>query len=286
MEIAVYLPLLLPLLTVPAARWLAPRCHPRAATWGLLATAVVSAAGSTASLALLTAAGLTRVTPVTAVAALGLVAVLVAVVRTGSRHLRVLRDAYAEAELHPDSDLVVTRDESPIAYALPGAPGRVVVSTGMLAALNATERQVLLAHERAHLADRHHLFLAAVTLAAAANPLVRPLRTAVAYTVERWADETAADRVGDRRSTARAVGKAALATRRTVAGHPAALHATAGPVPRRVSALLDAPPAGRGSRFRAVLLATAALLALVVVSSLDAADDLHDLFETTGITAR
>src|SRR4051812_46342634 len=140
MQIAVYLPLLLPLLAVPAAQWLAPRCHPRAATWGLLATAVVSATGSTASLALLTAAGLTSGgTAVSVAATVALVAAVAAVARTGSRHLRTLRDAYAEARLHPDSDLVVTPDEAPVAYALPGAPGRVVVSTGMLAALNTTE---------------------------------------------------------------------------------------------------------------------------------------------------
>jgi beta-lactamase regulating signal transducer with metallopeptidase domain len=256
----------------------------------VLLTAVVAATGSTVSLGLLAAAGLTGVSavagPVSTVAAAVLAAAVVSMARTGSRHLRTLRDAYAETRRHPGSDVVITPDEAPVAYALPGAPGRVVVSTGMLTALNATERQVLLAHERAHLADHHHLFLAATTLAAAANPLLRPLRTAVAYTVERWADETAAERIGDRRSTARAVGKAALATRRISAGHAAALHVAAGPVPRRVSALLTDPPAGRGSGFRAAVLATVALLALIVFSSLDAADDLHELFEVTGIVGR
>ncbi|PRY39500.1 M56 family metallopeptidase [Umezawaea tangerina] len=290
MDATVYLPLLLPLLAVPVTRWLADRCHPRAATWALVVTAVVVAAASTLSLGLLAVAGLTRVTasavPVGVVAGVALTAAAVAFVRVGARHVRTLREAYAEARLHPDSDLVVTSDEAPIAYALPGAPGRVVVSTGMLAALDAVEQRVLLAHERAHLANRHHLFLAAAALAAAANPLLRPLRAAVAYTVERWADETAAERVADRRSTARAVGKAALATRRTAAGHPAALHAAAGPVPRRVAALLAEPPTGRGTRFRAVALAAVALLALTAFSSLDAADDLHELFEATGLTAR
>lgn len=114
---------------------------------------------------------------------------------------------------------------------------------------------MLLAHERAHLTGRHHLFLTATALAAAANPMLRPLRTAVGYTVERWADEAAAERVGNRRSTARAVGKAALASRGLSTGHAAALHVAAAPVPRRVSALLTDPPRGRSLRFRAVLLA-------------------------------
>jgi beta-lactamase regulating signal transducer with metallopeptidase domain len=273
MHVAVYLPLLLPLLVVPATRWLTDRCHPRVATWALVVTALVATTGSTLSLGLLAAA-------------VALVAAIVAVCRTANRHLRTLRGAYGEARRHPDSDLVVTTDDAPVAYALPGAPGRVVVSTGMLAALNAPEQQVLLAHERAHLAHHHHLHLVVATLAATVNPLLRPLRDAVVYTVERWADEAAAERVADRRLTARAVGKAALATRRTSTGHAAALHVAAGPVPRRVSALLAEPPAGGGSRFRAVALVAVALLALITFSSLDAADDLHELFEVTGIAAR
>ena len=70
--------------------------------------------------------------------------------------------------------LVVVDDEEPDAYALPGLGGRVVVSTAMLRALPADERRVLLAHEAAHLARRHHLWVQAAELAAAANPLLRP----------------------------------------------------------------------------------------------------------------
>jgi Zn-dependent protease with chaperone function len=290
MHVAVYLPLLLPLLAVPAVRWLASRCHPRTATWAVLVTAVVAATGSTVSLGLLAVAGLTGVStitsPVGGLAAVVLAVAVISMARTGVRHLRTLRDAYVEARRHPGSHLVITPDEAPMAYALPGAPGRVVVSTGMLAALNDIERQVLLAHERAHLTGRHHLFLTATALAAAANPMLRPLRTTVAYTVERWADEAAAERVGDRRSTAKAVGKAALAGRRISAGHSVVLHVGAGPVPRRVSALMTDPPAGRGPGFRAVLMVTAVLLALIAFSSLDAADDLHELFEVTGTAGR
>ncbi|CAM5496177.1 M56 family metallopeptidase [Streptomyces violaceorubidus] len=52
--------------------------------------------------------------------------------------------------------------------------------------------RALFAHERAHLAAGRHRFVLAVRLAALANPFLRPLRTAVSYTAERWADEAAA----------------------------------------------------------------------------------------------
>ncbi|MFD0504110.1 hypothetical protein ACFQ0G_16340 [Streptomyces chiangmaiensis] len=73
---------------------------------------------------------------------------------------------------------------------------------------------MLLAHERAHLAHRHAFLATAVTLAAAADPLLAPVRTTVTFLVERWADERAADVVGDRSTTARALARAALTTRR------------------------------------------------------------------------
>ena len=90
------------------------------------------------------------------------------------------------------SKIFYTEDEAADAYTLPGWPCRIVVTTGMLDALSQPERRVLLAHERAHAAWLHYLFTAATRLAAAANPLLRPVIPAVGYTVERWADERAA----------------------------------------------------------------------------------------------
>ncbi|MFC8583265.1 M56 family peptidase, partial [Streptomyces sp. NPDC057217] len=81
-------------------------------------------------------------------------------------------------------------------------------------------------------------------LAARANPFLRPLRTAVAYSAERWADEEAAAEVGSRRTVARAIGKAALLAPRAPAATLPAL-AAVGPVPRRVAALMRPAPVGR-----------------------------------------
>ncbi|MFH8797726.1 M56 family metallopeptidase [Streptomyces sp. NPDC017941] len=127
------------------------------------------------------------------------------------------------------------------------ARGRVVVSRALLDRLRPAERRALFAHERAHLAARHHRFLLVTQLAARANPFLLPLRTATAYTTERWADEAAAGAVRDRRVVALAIGKAALAPGRTpvAALTGFAGFAAPGPVPRRVAALLAPAPAAR-----------------------------------------
>jgi Zn-dependent protease with chaperone function len=70
---------------------------------------------------------------------------------------------------------VVTADAAADAYTLPGWPCRIVITQGMLDALAGPERDVLLAHERAHARNSHYLFTSAARLAAAANPLLRPV---------------------------------------------------------------------------------------------------------------
>lgn len=145
----------------------------------------------------------------------------------------------------------------------------------MLSCLDGREREALLAHERAHLRGRHHLFQAVWRLSAAANPMLRPLAGSGCYVLERWADEEAADRVGDRSVVARAVARAALAA----SGAPhRSLAATGGAVPRRVKALLAAPP--RQRRLPLPLLAGGLLLALCCGSLADATMDNEEIVET------
>jgi hypothetical protein len=162
-----------------------------------------------------------------------------------SRSLRCLSLARrASAGMHPLSgNLVLLEQRTPIAYSVAGSGGRVVVSTGMFAALSAPERRVLLAHEAAHLRHRHHLYIHLVRLAAAANPLLRPVVNAVVVATERWADEDAAREVGDRGLVAQAVARAALAATRPVP--QVALAATDHAVVERVRLLLAPPPARR-----------------------------------------
>ncbi|MFI1031491.1 M48 family metalloprotease [Streptomyces sp. NPDC020951] len=122
--------------------------------------------------------------------------------------------------------------------------------TTMLGALSAEERRVLLAHERAHLAHRHARLCTAVTLAAAANPFLAPVRDAVAFLVERWADERAAGVVCDRASTDRAIT-------------------------RRIAALQADPPPQLWALATTVL----ALGALTALCAADATGDLLRLLE-------
>jgi len=200
---------------------------------------------------------------------------------------RALAESYRRAaSMAPGGRVVVVPGHSIEAYALPGSPGRIVVSGRLLDVLNDRGRAALLAHEHAHLAGRHHLFTTVAHLAAAANPLLLPVARAVDYTVERWADERAAAITGDRRLVASTIGQVALLTAPRPARPRATLAITgararsvslawAGPVPRRVAALLAPPP-----RRQLTLLAIVAILILTAgASAAEAARDLHALLE-------
>jgi Zn-dependent protease with chaperone function len=152
--------------------------------------------------------------------ALVLVLLASALVR-GVRTARdLIRASRAARGLHPaGGELAFVDDAAPVAYSVLGFPGRIVVSAAMLAALSADERRVLLAHEASHLRNRHQLYFGLTRLAAAANPLLRPVVGAVSRAVERAADEDAAAVVGDRGLAARALTRAALAR----AAHPGSL---------------------------------------------------------------
>lgn len=113
-----------------------------------------------------------------------------------------------------DGELLVVPTAALHALAVPGRRGRggnILVSSGMLKVLDPAGHRVLLAHERAHLTGRHHAQRVAVEVAAALNPLLIPARDAVAFLLERSADEHAAAAVGDRRAAAQALATAALA---------------------------------------------------------------------------
>ncbi|BBA98045.1 putative integral membrane protein [Actinacidiphila reveromycinica] len=300
MNVAVWLPLLLPLPAAPAARRLAAGLPPRAAAWLLACSAVLLAGSSTAALGLLAGAGALRLPPVAALghlvlpvvgdqvtvpaacAAAALLAVVaVALLRAVRRHVLLAARARRDADRHGAAagDLTVVSDARPDAYALPGRfgrPGRIVVTSGMLRALDPAEREALLAHERAHLAGRHHRFLTVLALACACHPALRVLRVPLSYALERGADEAAAAAVGDRRVAARAIGRAALAGHGGGVRPHAALSAAAGPVPMRVAALL-APRVVRVPR--AVALALAGAVVLSAGCAVHAAYDLHGTIE-------
>lgn len=156
--------------------------------------------------------------------------------------------------------LVVLPVDQPTAFAVPGHPGHVVVSAGMLRRLDAGERRVLLAHERAHLDLGHHRYLLIVDVAAAAVPVLRPLRDRVRFATERWADEHAALEVGDRALVARAICRAALAQH----GNAPAMAMAGTRVPDRVTALLaeNRPTRAHLGRVAVAVVVTASVIAV------------------------
>lgn len=268
LSLALALILVLPVLLALGSHRLCNVVPPAAATRWLTAMALVAALSSGFALAVLGFMLLARwsmvdqlghwsgavvrrheVAPGAASAVAGAVAVALlscAMVATW-RALRGLVEGEMTCRSMPSNaeGLVVITDAAPSAYAVHGRQGRIVVSTGMLAALTADERRVLLAHEAAHLRHHHHLYVLAADIAAAAHPLLRPAARTVRFTTERWADEDAAEVVDDRRLAARAIARAGLATSRSTARPTAALSVAGSDIGRRVAALL-VPPVGQG----------------------------------------
>ena len=227
MQINVYLPLLLSV----ALGWCAPvvvrRMRPALGARVLTVSAVLAALASTWGLVLL-ALTLVHHTPFAqgrqpvhdpVPMEVGAVAfVLLAVladrvlrsVRVRTQTNRALREICRLCPAH--GELAVLDNPDAHAYAVPGRPGRILVSSGLLRTATPDDRRVVLAHERAHLVHRHHRLRALTELAAALNPLLVPARSAVAFLVERWADEAAAEVVGSRRQAAAALARVALTT--------------------------------------------------------------------------
>jgi hypothetical protein len=177
------------------------------------------------------------------------------------------------------SSLVVVDTGRADAFTTPQRRGRIVVTTGLLRALEPAERRVVLAHETSHLEHRHPWWVLAAELAAAVNPLLGRTAHAVAHAVERWADEEAATAVDDRRLAARTLARTALLIHRRPNDVPAtALGVLNANVPERVEALLGPPPRRRPA-------AASALVALTVTCMLAAAAVQHTgerLFEHAG----
>ncbi|RSS56674.1 M56 family metallopeptidase [Streptomyces sp. WAC01280] len=297
----VVLTLVLPWGGAAVARRLAEVLPPRWACWLLTGSALLLAGGTVSALiglfhvpflASLEQLPLSRVleewpaaVPSAAAAGVVMLAQLVLLVRRWLQHRSLLKRAWLSAdEGTGDGDLLVIPGSDVDAFALPGyrgRPGRVVVTSGMVRSLKAGEREVLLAHERAHLAGRHHLLSATVDLTAAIHPALRSLREALAFHLERWADEEAAAVTGDRRVAAAAIARAALAgsSRGRVGGYPL-LSATSGPVPQRVEALLlPEPAAPRGGARRAGVAALAGTVVVAAFAALGLAYGLHEYVE-------
>lgn len=181
-------------------------------------------------------------------------------VRERARHRRVL-DVVGRRV----GDMVVLDCEESAVYCLPGRRRRTVITTAALRSLEDGQLEAVLAHERAHLRERHDLAITLSSALAAAFPAVRLFRVAASETarlVELRADDAAAVRT-DRLTVAGAL----LSMVSGVAPHPIpslAMAAAGSGTAARVRRLL--PPQHPLGRIRSLVasVAVAFVLALPV----------------------
>jgi Zn-dependent protease with chaperone function len=199
-----------------------------------------------------------------ALAAVVLLRLLGVLVASTARTLRARHDNRVLVDLVAGRNLLlrgasVVDHDVPLAYCLPGLRPRLVLSRGTLDLLSQDELRAVLAHEQAHLAQRHDLVVLPFVALAATFPAVPAVSTAqaeVALLVELLADDRAA-REHDRSQLARALWK--IGTGGTPAG---ALGLAGQDVLLRAKRLLE-PPAPLPLAARTGVL----LLALVVAMS-------------------
>jgi beta-lactamase regulating signal transducer with metallopeptidase domain len=184
-------------------------------------------------------------------------------------HLSVLHIA---AEPRADIDAMVVDHPTAAAYCLPGRVGQVVLTSAALSLLDDEELTAVLAHERTHLRQHHHVILAlarAMERALPWLPGVRVARQEQGRLVEMIADDAAA-----RLSTPRAVASAVLRLAEA-AVPPTALAAADTAAAQRVERMLaDLPPLGAVARAlvcAAILLVAAAPFLVAATPALTAA---------------
>jgi Zn-dependent protease with chaperone function len=203
-----------------------------------------------------------------ATAAVAALAAVVLAWRYGRSVQRAGRQTRAHAQaaritgrgLPGDGGAVVLDAPEPAAYCLPGRPATIVLTSGALALLEPAQLAAVLAHERAHLAGRHHVLITASRSLVACFPGV-PLFALGYENVTRLAEMCADDAAA--RHSGRATLVAALLAMATGAPVPArVLGAAACAVSVRVQRLIEAPcPAARRTRCCAALAAVMLVLA-------------------------
>jgi Zn-dependent protease with chaperone function len=182
---------------------------------------------------------------------------------TGRQALRHAHTARLAGHHEPDLGAVVVDHPQPTAYCVAGRCPTVIVTTGAIAALAPGQLNAVLAHERAHLAGRHHALKAVARIGRQVLPflpLLRDTETQVARLAELHADD-AAIRAADPEALATAL--VVLATSTQAAPAPALAAAATDAVQRIHRLLRPTKPLGRLRRH--LLRATAATLALTPV---------------------
>jgi Zn-dependent protease with chaperone function len=208
-----------------------------------------------------------------AAAGLGLTltgAVLARTALTTVTHVRAVRQ---QARQHAHTARMVGRPDpalgatlvdhpQPAAYSVAGPQPTVVLTTGALQALDPEQLDAVLAHERAHLAGRHHLLVAMARIARQVLPFMPLMRDAdaqVTRLAELHADDTAL------RSSAPEPLATAMVILATQAAPAPALAVAATDAVGRIHRLLGPAEPPLGPVRRHLLRATVAALALTPV---------------------
>ncbi|MCY1694482.1 M56 family metallopeptidase [Curtobacterium sp. SL109] len=137
------------------------------------------------------------------VAVLAVIAFVIAVrVRPGAEHRAVREAMRSGAAPHREIDgtiVAVVEAEHALACAVPGRSGGVLVSTGLADRLRTDELEAVVAHERAHLRQRHAAAVAVAESIERAVPWIpgaRAMARSTRVLVEFAADDAAARRIG------------------------------------------------------------------------------------------
>ncbi len=141
-------------------------------------------------------------------------------------------------DVAPTVDVVLIDSDSPMVFCMPGRPGVIVATTAARDSLDDEQFEAVLAHERAHLAERHHLLVWIGRAVGRVSERVRLFRNTdhfVRMLVEMRADDVAVQRF-DRGAVATAVGRLSA-----VDAPSPALGATGGSVVTRILRMSNPP---------------------------------------------
>jgi beta-lactamase regulating signal transducer with metallopeptidase domain len=144
----------------------------------------------------------------------------------------------------PELGAVIVDHATPAAYCLPRGRSRVVITTGALRLLDDDQLRAVLAHERAHLRERHHLVSAIASglgRGFGVVPLLDHGRHEIGTLIELAADDAAARRHGGMTLAAALLSFARASAADGVGVQAATLGAGAHAVVQRIERMLDPP---------------------------------------------
>ena len=161
----------------------------------------------------------------------------------GALRLRAMQQTLRLLGQSSGDGLIVVTAEKPMVYCIPGRPRTIVATTAARECLSPDQFQAVLSHERAHLAERHHLLVmlsGALRRAMPGLPLLRDANRFVTTLVEMRADDVACRRF-EPALVAEAMSLLGSAGGRAPSHPSSALGAAQTAVLARVHRILDPP---------------------------------------------